>query len=70
MLQSPPGGQLDCNHLHLILVISSLIVSTVLVAVCAEFLVDSIDGLVEGSGISLTFVGLILVPIVGNAAEV
>ena len=50
--------------------ISSLIVSTVIVAVCAEFLVDSIDGLVEGSGISLTFVGLILVPIVGNAAEV
>lgn len=50
--------------------ISSLILSTVLVAVCAEFLVDSIDGMVEGSGISLTFVGLILVPIVGNAAEV
>jgi Ca2+:H+ antiporter len=49
--------------------ISSLIVSTVIVAVCAEFLVDSIDGLVDGSGISLTFVGLILVPIVGNAAE-
>jgi len=47
-----------------------LIVSTVLVAVCAEFLVDSIDGMVEGSGISLTFVGLILLPIVGNAAEV
>jgi len=50
--------------------ISSLLVSTVLVAVCAEFLVDSIDGMVEGSGVSLTFVGLILVPIVGNAAEV
>jgi len=47
-----------------------LIISTVLVAICAEFLVDSIDGMVEGSGISLTFVGLILLPIVGNAAEV
>ena len=47
-----------------------LIVSTVLVAICAEFLVDSIDGMVEGSGISLPFVGLILLPIVGNAAEV
>jgi Ca2+:H+ antiporter len=50
--------------------IGLLIISTVLVAICAEFLVDSIDGLVEGSGISLTFVGLILLPIVGNAAEV
>lgn len=47
-----------------------LVASTVLVAICAEFLVDSIDGLVDGSGISATFVGLILLPIVGNAAEV
>ena len=43
--------------------------STVLVAVCAEFLVSSIDGLVSGSKISEAFVGLILLPIVGNAAE-
>jgi len=49
--------------------IDSLIVSTVLVAICAEFLVDSIDGMVQGSGMSETFVGLILLPIVGNAAE-
>lgn len=46
-----------------------LFASTALVAVNAEFLVDSIDGMVEGSGISETFVGLILLPIVGNAAE-
>ena len=48
----------------------SLLVSTVLVALCAEFLVDSIDGMVSGTGVSETFVGLILLPIVGNAAEV
>lgn len=46
-----------------------LIVVTVLVAVCAEFLVDSIDSLVETTHVSKTFVGLILLPIVGNAAE-
>lgn len=46
-----------------------LIVVTVLVAICAEFLVDSIDSLVETAHISKTFVGLILLPIVGNAAE-
>ncbi|KAF5367396.1 hypothetical protein D9758_003773 [Tetrapyrgos nigripes] len=42
---------------------------TVLVAVTAEWLVDSIDGLVESSSISEEFVGVILLPIVGNAAE-
>jgi Ca2+:H+ antiporter len=40
-----------------------------LVAVTAEFLVDSIDGLTESGWISKEFVGLILLPIVGNAAE-
>lgn len=47
----------------------ALIVVTVLVAICAEFLVDSIDSIVESAHISKTFVGLILIPIVGNAAE-
>lgn len=47
-----------------------LLGSTALVALCAEFMVDAIDGIVGGSsGISETFVGLILLPIVGNAAE-
>jgi Ca2+:H+ antiporter len=32
-------------------------------------LVDSIDAIVASSGISKTFIGLILLPIVGNAAE-
>jgi Ca2+:H+ antiporter len=46
-----------------------LVLVTVLVAVCAEYLVGSIEGIVETSGISKTFIGLILIPIVGNAAE-
>jgi Ca2+:H+ antiporter len=44
-------------------------VVTVLVAITAEWLVDSIDGLASGGGISKEFIGLILLPIVGNAAE-
>ena len=47
----------------------ALAVITVLVAVCAEYLVDSIDDIVETAHISKTFIGLILLPIVGNAAE-
>ena len=46
-----------------------LLVSTSLVAVCAEFLVSSIDYLVSNTGVSEAFVGLIILPIVGNAAE-
>ena len=46
-----------------------LVVVTVLVGVTAECLVDSINGLSSGGGISKEFIGLILLPIVGNAAE-
>lgn len=46
-----------------------LVLVTVLVAICAEYLVDSIDAIVSTSGVSKTFIGLILLPIVGNAAE-
>lgn len=46
-----------------------LIVATILVSVCADYLVGSIDDIVESSGLSKTFIGLIVIPIVGNAAE-
>lgn len=48
---------------------AALLLVTVVVAICAEFLVDSIDSIVETAHISKTFIGLILIPIVGNAAE-
>lgn len=47
----------------------ALVLITVAVAICAEFLVASIDSIVETAHISKTFIGLILLPIVGNAAE-
>ena len=46
-----------------------LIISTVAVAICSDYLVDSIDGFIEKLGVSRAFVGLIIVPIVGNAGE-
>lgn len=46
-----------------------LIVVTLGVSVCADYLVDSIDAIVEKHDISKNFIGLILIPIVGNAAE-
>lgn len=47
-----------------------LTVVTIFISFSADCLVDSIEGIVESSGLSRTFVGLILLPIVGNAAEV
>lgn len=46
-----------------------LLIATVLVSICADYLVGSIDDIVESSGLSKTFIGLIVIPIVGNAAE-
>jgi Ca2+:H+ antiporter len=57
------------KHLSRTSAVLLLLVSTALVAACAEFLVNSIDYLVQNSGISQAFIGLIILPIVGNAAE-
>jgi len=46
-----------------------LLITTVIVSFCADFLVGTIDNIVDAAGLSKTFIGLILIPIVGNAAE-
>jgi Ca2+:H+ antiporter len=46
-----------------------LLISTGLVAICAEFMVDAIPGMLKNSPVNEAFVGLIILPIVGNAAE-
>lgn len=46
-----------------------LIISTALVAVCADFMSDAIEPMVDKTGVSEAFIGLIILPIVGNAAE-
>jgi Ca2+:H+ antiporter len=49
--------------------IAGLVTVTLLVTFFSSFLVDSIGGFCESSGVSRTFVGLIILPIVGNAVE-
>ena len=46
-----------------------LVVSTVLIAIESEFLVNGIEPITESLGWSQFFVGIILIPIIGNAAE-
>jgi Ca2+:H+ antiporter len=64
------GEEKEEPQLSLIVALCLLAIVTVAVAFSAEYLVGSIEGIVESSGLSRTFVGLILLPIVGNAAEV
>ncbi|KAJ3830219.1 Calcium/proton exchanger [Lentinula raphanica] len=59
----------ETPQMSLVTTIVLLVIVTVLVAVTAEWLVDSIDGLTQSGAISEEFVGIILLPIVGNAAE-
>lgn len=42
---------------------------TLIISFCADYLVDSIDDIVATGKVSKNFIGLILIPIVGNAAE-
>lgn len=46
-----------------------LLGSTIVVAVCSEFLTDALEGALKGSGLKKAFLGIVLLPIVGNACE-
>ncbi|OQE29812.1 hypothetical protein PENSTE_c002G04501 [Penicillium steckii] len=46
-----------------------LIMATLGVTSCSDYLVDSVDGFVEAWGVSRAFIGLIVVPVIGNAGE-
>lgn len=66
---STAGRKDEPRHLTISGSFSVLVVTTVLVSFCADYLVGSIDDIVELLGLSKTFIGLIVIPIVGNAAE-
>lgn len=49
--------------------ITILVLSTIIIAIESEFLVNGIEPITESLGWSQFFVGIILIPIIGNAAE-
>ncbi|MCE5221253.1 MAG: calcium/proton exchanger [Clostridium sp.] len=49
--------------------ISILVVATALIAIESEFLVNGIESITKSLGLSEFFVGIIIIPIIGNAAE-
>jgi Ca2+:H+ antiporter len=46
-----------------------LVAATIAIAFMSEYLVGAIEGFTETIGLSASFVGLIIIPVVGNAAE-
>ncbi|KAF7289804.1 hypothetical protein MIND_01354700 [Mycena indigotica] len=61
--------QIPTPELHIAVCLGLLVIVTVLVALVAEYLVDSINGLTESGKVSKAFVGIVLLPIAGNIAE-
>lgn len=66
---SAPQPKVDEAELSFWAATILLILSTAIIAWSAECLVSSLDYFVTQAGISRVFVGLILLPLVGNAAE-
>merc|ERR1712232_493620 len=46
-----------------------LAVCTALTACCSEYLIDSIEGAIDSWNVSKEFIGIVVLPIIGNAAE-
>jgi Ca2+:H+ antiporter len=64
-----PDEEPEVPTLSLIGALVTLCGATALIGICAEFMVDSINEVTCKYHVSQYFVGLILLPIVGNAAE-
>ncbi|KAG5980741.1 hypothetical protein E4U55_003709 [Claviceps digitariae] len=69
LLEAEDDEEGEDPQLHFLVALAALTVSTVIIAFCAECMVDSIDEVTKNGGLKEEFVGLILLPIVGNAAE-
>ncbi|ORY55888.1 Sodium/calcium exchanger protein-domain-containing protein [Pseudomassariella vexata] len=63
------AGEVHDDDMSRTAAIIMLLISTALVAICAEFMVDSINEVVATTDLKEIFIGLIILPIVGNAAE-
>lgn len=50
-------------QLHILVAVATFFISAVLLFLCTDYVVNSINELIEHSGLSSTFVGLILLPI-------
>jgi len=57
------------THMSMCVALTGLVIMTAAIALLSDWLVQSIDEFSTQSGISKTFVGMIILPVVGNAVE-
>jgi Ca2+:H+ antiporter len=69
LYEEGPAGEEAQPETKLSVAIAVLLASTVCIAILSEIFVGTIEPMAESVGLSKTFVGIILVPIIGNAAE-
>lgn len=69
LYEEGPADEESHPETKLSVAIAVLLASTVCIAVLSEIFVGTIEPMAESVGLSKTFVGIILVPIIGNAAE-
>lgn len=67
--ETVPNDEEEAPKQSLPAAIAMLIASTVCIAIISELFVGTIEPMADSAGLSKTFVGIILVPIIGNAAE-
>lgn len=67
--ETVPNDEAETPKQSLPAAIAMLIASTVCIAIISELFVGTIEPMADSAGLSKTFVGIILVPIIGNAAE-
>lgn len=70
--QDPDEGDDDDGEVPVLSIrgaIAVMLLTTVVVAFCSDILVSSLQGVVENAHMSTHFIGIILLPIVGNACE-
>lgn len=66
---SVPSDEEEHSNASLPRAVIMLIISTICIAVISEIFVGTVEPMAESAGLTKTFVGIILVPIIGNAAE-
>ncbi|KAL8277366.1 hypothetical protein RQP46_010206 [Phenoliferia psychrophenolica] len=69
LFKDPEEDEEEQAKMNLPTAITSLVVITVITSFCADYLVGAIEEFSNDFGVPKAFIGLILLPIVGNAAE-
>lgn len=68
LFQDPNEEEEEEAKMNVYTAIGALVVVTVITSFCADYLVGAIDEFAQTYSIPKAFIGLILLPIVGNAA--